>query len=102
MLWLNPYDTTVHQTMAAVHLRGRRYAEAVRSARLATQASPEAGESWTALGRALYHAGRASKDRALLREALKAIEKAMTIDPLGPAGRIKASIDKALAEWSNG
>jgi len=102
VLWLNPYDTTVHQTLASVHLRGRRYGLAVRSARLATQASPEAGDAWTTLGRALYYAGRAGEDRALLLEGRKAIEKAMTINPIGPAGRIKVNIEKALIELGAG
>jgi tetratricopeptide (TPR) repeat protein len=95
-LWINPYDATVYQTLAASALREGDYDQAVRWAECAVAAGPDAARAHAVLAQVCFHAGRNRDDEATLRRGLAAAERALELDPASQARQIADAIGALL------
>ena len=57
---------------------------------------PDSADTWAKTAMMRYLAGRAEKDRGRLAKAKEAAQKALEIDPSGPAQQVLERIDAAL------
>lgn len=96
VLWINPYDSTVYQTLAAMALRERDYDAAIRHAANATDVAPRVARAWAVLAQVCYFSGQATDDVETLRRGLDAAQRALQLDPASQAGQIKQAIEQLL------
>ena len=96
---INPYEAGAYKAMTEIHVRARRYERAVAAAEEMRLADSESAESWTYVAIARFRLGKARKDADQLRQARKAANRALKIDPGAPqAQEVRELIDNALGE----
>ncbi|MFP3938523.1 MAG: tetratricopeptide repeat protein [Phycisphaerae bacterium] len=93
---LDPYEVSAYRAMASVHLRARRYDNAVRAVESICELRPGSSEAWTELAMVRYRAAQADEDAERLDAARTAAEKALHLDPDGPAGHVMGLIEQAM------
>jgi tetratricopeptide (TPR) repeat protein len=97
VMHINPYETSAYRSTAALHLRARRYDDAVDAVESVCVLEPESSEAWTELAMVRYRAGRAAGDANRLREAKQAAQRALELEPGGPAEHVMKLIEQAMA-----
>jgi len=98
VLYINPYDASVYDAVAAIHRKSQDYGEAIGAIRNLTLLAPTDADSWNKLALCQYRAWQAAKDpdKDLLYEARRAAQKGMDLDPNSQAVQILELIDEAL------
>ena len=84
---LDPYDVTLHQQLAALHLAQKNYSAALRELQANCELQPTVGDHFARLANAYKLAGDPEN-------ALMAARKALALDPQSPAAAIIESFEK--------
>jgi tetratricopeptide (TPR) repeat protein len=98
VLYINPYDATVYEAVAALHRLAGRYPKAIAAVRKLTLLEPDSAPAWNKLAMIQFRAWKAGgrRNRDLLLDARQAVQKAIDLDAGGPGERILEAIEKAL------
>jgi tetratricopeptide (TPR) repeat protein len=78
--YINPYEVTAYEAMAAIHLRRRDYPKALEEIGHVVQVDPGSADGWSKVAMIRYRAGKASDDAAMLQSAREAAERARELD----------------------
>ncbi len=102
VLYINPYDASVYDALAALYRRQRQYPPAVSAMRSLTLLSPDSSDAWSKYAIIQYHAWKAEgdadgKDDALV-QAHAAAAKAVQLDASPQAQRVLQIIEAAMAD----
>jgi tetratricopeptide (TPR) repeat protein len=98
VIQINPYETAAYQAMASIHLRARRYSQAVTSAKSIVLLAPQVADSWFTLAKVEFFAGRSSHDIGMLKSARADAEKAIKIESSEQASELIRKIDELLKQ----
>lgn len=98
VLHINPYDASAYEAIAGLELSAKRYDKAVDAAQNGTLLQPASGRAWTILAKVRRDAGKAARNKDTLLQARSDAQKAISIEPDGPAKDILATIEEALKE----
>ncbi len=94
--FINPYESSAYESIAAIYMRQRQFDEAIKAANNLLLLEPESAKAWDYMAVVRYRAGQSSQDINMLREARKAAERSIELDPSGKGQRILDAINRII------
>ncbi|RPI62023.1 MAG: hypothetical protein EHM48_04745, partial [Planctomycetaceae bacterium] len=94
--YLNPYDTTVYGTMAAIHLKAKRYPDAISAVNNLCLLEPGSAKAWANMASVEFKVSQATNDKTMMEKAKESAEKSVKIDPEGQGKQILERIETAM------
>jgi tetratricopeptide (TPR) repeat protein len=92
--FIDPYEASAYESIASIHLRAKRYDDAITAVNNVCLCQPDSANSWALMAVVRYRTGKALNDKDQLMQARAAAEKALRIDPSNDkANQVMAAID---------
>jgi tetratricopeptide (TPR) repeat protein len=81
ILYIDPFETSAYESLAAIHLRAKRYDQAVNAVNNVCILLPDSANSWAQMATVRYRVGKEQNNKDQFSQAKAAAEKALRIDP---------------------
>ena len=93
---INPYEASAYEAIASIHRSARHYDKAIAAINSVCLLAEDSADAWTKMAMMRYLAGRANRNLEELQRAMKAADKALSINSSSQARRVKMMIEAAM------